>query len=315
MSTSIAKSDGALVLSDAEWTRERLDLVKQQICPSGITDGEFALFIEGCKRRGLDPLRSEAYCVPRTVAGKKVNVLQVSVEGMRTRAMRFGDLIAYAKDAIYEKDACVIDRASGTVSHRYDASKTRGNLMGAWARVERKGMAPFVVHLPAGSRTIGQAYNTAGTGEHLAKCAAAAALRDAYPDTFSGIYTADELPPEREPTRLESALSGAPQGTVTVLPPEPGPTVIFGEWKHRPIAGLSADEALAAVTWAGEKISKTPKAKWVEELRANVDAILAHHSAPAEVPQPKEEAWVGGVPGPEEQAAILAQEKEAARES
>lgn len=307
-----------LAPTDGDWSRERLDLLKAQLCPQGITDGEFAIYVQGCKARGLDPFKNEAYCVPRNQGGKKMNVLQVSVEGMRTRAMRFGDLLSYAKDAVYEKDACVVNREAGTVAHRYDASKPRGALMGAWARVVRRGMDPFLVYLPAGSRTVGQAYATGGAGEHLAKCAVAAALRDAYPDAFGGLYTAEEMPPEREATPLEAALAGGAKGSVTVLPPEPGPVVIFGEWKHRPIAGLGVTEALAAVTWADEKISKaTPKAKWVPELQANRDAIYTAHalmfSIPEtlEAPTEKEAAWVNGEPSAEEKAAILAGESNA----
>ena len=45
--------------------RERVDLVKRTICPKGISDDEFALFIEQCKRSGLDPLLKEAFCVAR----------------------------------------------------------------------------------------------------------------------------------------------------------------------------------------------------------------------------------------------------------
>lgn len=275
-----------LATAEGDWSRERLDLLKAQLCPQGISDGEFALYWQGCKARGLDPFKNEVYCVPRNQGGKKMNVLQVSVEGMRTRAMRFGDLLSYAKDYVCEKDTCVVDRAAGTVAHRYDASKPRGALMGAWARVVRRGKDPFLVYLPAGSRTIGQAYNSAGTGEHLAKCAVAAALRDAYPDAFGGLYTAEEMPPERETTALESALSGGAKGTVTVLPPAPGPTVIFDAWKHRPIAGLQMEEAAAAVRWADEKIAKAnPKAKWIPELKANRDAIVSAHPLAVSIPE------------------------------
>lgn len=279
MSAAIEKATPQhLATTEGDWSRERLDLLKAQLCPQGISDGEFALYWQGCKARGLDPFKNEVYCVPRNQGGKKMNVLQVSVEGMRTRAMRFGDLLSYAKDFVCEKDVCVVDRAAGTVAHRYDASKPRGALMGAWARVVRRGMDPFLVYLPAGSRTVGQAYNSAGTGEHLAKCAVAAALRDAYPDAFGGLYTAEEMPPEREATPLEAALAGGAKGTVTVLPPEPGPVVEFGEWKHRPIAGLTQEEARAAVAFADEKLANAkPKATWVVALKGNRDAIASAH--------------------------------------
>ena len=47
------------------WSRERAELVRRTICPKGISEDEFALFIEQCKRSGLDPLLKEAFCVAR----------------------------------------------------------------------------------------------------------------------------------------------------------------------------------------------------------------------------------------------------------
>ena len=42
-----------------------MELIKRTICPRGIGEDEFALFIEQCKRSGLDPLLKEAFCVAR----------------------------------------------------------------------------------------------------------------------------------------------------------------------------------------------------------------------------------------------------------
>ena len=49
----------------AGWSAERVELVKRTICPRGIGEDEFQLFIEQCKRSGLDPLLKEAFCVAR----------------------------------------------------------------------------------------------------------------------------------------------------------------------------------------------------------------------------------------------------------
>ena len=47
------------------WSPERVELIRRTICPRGLGDDEFALFIEQCKRSGLDPLLKEAFCVGR----------------------------------------------------------------------------------------------------------------------------------------------------------------------------------------------------------------------------------------------------------
>lgn len=326
--TGIQKSEPQqLAPTGGDWSRERIDLIKKTICPQGISDAEFALFAQQCKVRGLDPFAGEAFCVKRrtNIAPKgqpdkwvDLHVLQTSVAGMRARAERHGDLLAISGAAIFEKDVCLIDLDAGTVAHRYDAAKQRGAFMGAWAVVKRQGLAPIVIHLLPGSRRAdGPVYGN-NPSEHLRKCAMAAALREAYPTAFAGLYSGEEMPEEREPNKVTAALSGTVTVEAAAAPALPsGPVVEFGEWKHRPIAGLSVEEAFAAVAFADEKLaSAKPKATWVAALKANREAIAAYADAtfiraiPEMLEAPKVnvgamvsvEHWV---PSPEEKAAIL----------
>ncbi|MBN1206587.1 MAG: recombinase RecT, partial [Myxococcaceae bacterium] len=97
MTEGHSKVDAAAAQSP--WSRERVELIKRTICPKGIGDDEFALFIEQCKRSGLDPLLKEAFCVGRRQnAGSRERPhwvtryeFQPSEAGMLARAERFPD--------------------------------------------------------------------------------------------------------------------------------------------------------------------------------------------------------------------------------
>lgn len=207
-------SAGAQVIT---WTRERVDLIKRQICPRGITDDEFAIFIEQCKRTALDPLIKEAYCVPRRVKIEIPNPsgdrpieqwitkheFQPAEAGMASRADRFPDFRGIKAAAVYEKDQIEIDAAAGTVMHKYNpVAKDRGRLVGAWAIAYREGRQLPVewVDFDEFKQTTREGKLTGqwGTKEEvmIVKCARAAAWRRAYPNVFGGLYIAEEHPPE-----------------------------------------------------------------------------------------------------------------------
>lgn len=198
------------------WTPERIKLIKDQICPAGITDDEFAIFLDKCRRSGLDPIMGECFCVPRTSKVKvrdpngkidpstgKVfifekyvtqNVFQAAEHGMEVRAHRSGDFAGIRAGAIYEGDQCAIDFAEGRVVHRTDASKPRGKLVGAWAIATRKSVP---IQPVAHVLFLEYAQDHKNWKEKpetmIVKCARSAALRLAFPAEFAGIYTAAEM--------------------------------------------------------------------------------------------------------------------------
>jgi phage recombination protein Bet len=317
----VEEQGGALTdLGGVTWTRELLDLAKKSLCPSGITDTEFELFIMQCRTRSLNPFAGEAFCVARrTNTGTKDNpkwvtnhVLQTSVEGMRARAVRHGDLEEFQGAAIFDKDTCIIDMDAGTVQHKYDAAKQRGVFVGAWAKVKRRGMKPVIIHLLPGSRRSDGPVYANNPSEHLMKCAKSAALRDAYPVAFSGVYAREEMPEENaEPSKAEQALEAArgnaPTTELKALPAV-GATVAFGGWKNRPIAALTGVEAKDAVCFANAKIAESPKAKWVRTMQENRDLIAKHHDIPPDLVDAGTAEAASSEPDDAEKAAILAQE-------
>lgn len=284
--TAIQKREeqGLITGQAVKWTREQIELCKRVICPKGISDDEFTLFVEQCKATGFNPFTKEAYCVPRNVntapsgqpkVYKTVHVFQSSVDGMRARAARHPSFHSSSSQPVYELDQCEIDEGAGVVRHRFQPNKPRGKLMGAWGKVTYKDGDPVVVWLPVTARSGGSDFWKNDHGGMLAKCAEAAALRKAFPVQFSGVHAREEIPDEPEPSRLEAAMSGS-AAQAQLAPPPVGDLVEFGDWKGRPISGLSLKEASAAVDFANQKLQESPAAKWAPKMRDNLEKIMQH---------------------------------------
>lgn len=203
------------------WPRERIDLIKRTVCPKGISDDEFAIFIEQCRRSGFDPLLKQAFCVKRrkNIGTKEepnwvaFHEFQPAETGFLARAEEFADLEEVNAQAVYEKDEIQIDGAAAEVAHMYRPGPSRGKLLGAWGRVIRTGKKPVLVWLDL----AGYQQNTTTwrgiPATMIEKCARVAALRKAYPSTFGGLYIAEEMRLDERPMTGRARLqSGAKNG-------------------------------------------------------------------------------------------------------
>lgn len=275
--------------ADTMWTQERIDLIKREICPAGISDGEFLVFLEKCKRSGLDPLLGEAYCVPRWQKVKHPDpkgrrepdgspvmiertverfTFQAAEQGMQVRAHRSGDFEGVRFGAIYANDECAIDFAEGKVIHRATAGKPRGALIGAWAIARRKGRDFHPVAHVLFSEYVQNNQMWKGKPETMiAKCARALALRLAYPYEFAGVFTAEEmaagidLEHEATPGELETAERTAVDG---------------------PPAGASKSDDLEAFL----KSKSTPKPAPAAAPKASSSTVNAPPAASSKPPPP-----------------------------
>lgn len=174
------------------FSQDQIDLIKRDIC-KGATNDELKKFLWECQRTRLDPFARQIYSIQRREKrGDQwitTRSTQVSIDGFRLVAQRSGeysgqlgpewcgqdgewrdvwlskDPPAAARVAVLRKD---FEKPCWGVA-RFDAyaQKTRdGHPTAMWAK-----MADVM----------------------LAKCAEALALRKAFPQELSGLYTSDEM--------------------------------------------------------------------------------------------------------------------------
>lgn len=201
MSKALAKVEHVGIVQSSGLSKEQIDLLKKTIC-KGASDAEFSLFVQTASRLGLDPFARQIYAVFRGQGQNRSLTIQVSVDGFRLVAERTGR---------YEGQIgplwCGEDGEWRDVWLKKDAPRA------AKVGVYRSGFKE-----PLWAVANWDAYAQGGNmwnkmGAHmLAKCAEALALRRAFPNELSGVYTNDEMgqAEERrpsEPTKLDAVVA------------------------------------------------------------------------------------------------------------
>jgi phage recombination protein Bet len=283
--------------AQSAWSRERVELIKRTICPKGIGEDEFALFIEQCKRSGLDPLLKEAFCVGRRQnAGSRERPnwvtryeFQPSEAGMLARAERFPDFKGIQASAVYAEDEIIVDQGKGEVVHRFNPAKRKGALVGAWARVVREGKLPVVVWLDFAGYVQQTPLWAKIPTTMIEKCARVAALRKAYPEAFGGLYVREEMPAEEyETPTLEEhhAPSNGNGGAYEVLGAKLGP--VKASFPPLPVAAKEEKAGNGAT-----QLTMDVKPTDVKPLDAKVEEpAVTPDPAPVESPRPRSSATV-----------------------
>ena len=262
---------GANTLTVYGFTREEVELVKDQVC-RGATDAELKLFLRAAKHFGLDPLARQIHALKRwnSDLNREVMTPQVGIDGFRLVAERTGRYApgprpVFTYDDQHRLLSCVASVKKYVQNEwhivegeafweEYVARKKNGDPNRMWSE------KPHVM---------------------LGKCAEAAALRKAFPAELSGAY----LPEETEREEVAYAAPGTARGDIRVErdPAElPAHDAAAAQELRELVRSASSQEALVDLVPRIKKLPDTAQAQLRAAYGARVAELKAQKAPPPE---------------------------------
>lgn len=198
--------------------RSSLDLIKRTVA-KGASDQELELFIRQCERTGLDPFARQIYAIKRwdSQSGTEVMQTQVSIDGLRTLAAETTEMAGQEGPYWCGPDGKWIDVWLGPGEPR--AAKVVVLRDAPGIQVARfTGVALYDSYCQTTKQGRPTRMWDQMGPEMLAKCAEALALRKAFPQRLSGLYTSDEMgqasntvAPSQQPAETPKSITTVPE--------------------------------------------------------------------------------------------------------
>lgn len=271
-----APQRGALAIDNAQTAFTDAQLAAFGIAEANL--GEQLLFLHTVQRTGLDPAARQIYMIGRWSREGTKYTIQTGIDGYRLIAARTGVHMG-TDDAVFTYDANgQIVKATVTVWKQVQGARVAFQASAFWSeyvQTTRDGK-PTSMWAKMGHTMI-------------AKCAEALALRKAFPQDLSGLYTAEEM------SQADPVQVGAEQ----VYPPAETPlwddesfarlrkqveetregTELNALWSRLKEGGKLTDQVDALIR------ARAARLKAAAELLADdtVDAVIVEEEVPVEV--------------------------------
>lgn len=254
----MSTSDLSLRDSSPAWSAEQRSLIRATFA-NGATDGEFAALLAVAEARNLNPFTKQVYFVKRWDSQKRCETwaVQVSIDGLRAIAERTG-LYAGQDEPEYEYEDDGAIRLCKVRVYRKD-----------WGGRACVGVAHWREYVQLSRE--GKATSMWAKYAHImiAKCAEALALRKAFPEAASGLYTTEEIPIE-QPQRVEVEQVHATPAAIA-----------SGERFAAPIASAAAPAVAVTVSAAPARSPATSSADVEAEAERRYQSGPQTPQAPA----------------------------------
>lgn len=258
--------------------QDQIDLIKRTICKDASND-ELAFFLHVCKVTGLDPISRQIYAVQRwdSKAGRNIMSIQTSIDGFRLIADRSGKYQGQVGPFWCGENGVWKDVW-------FDQKPPKAARVG----VNKEGFKEPLWGVAVWDSYC-QTYEDKKTGKRaptsmwakmpelmLAKCAEALALRKAFPQELSNLYTADEM--AQANATEKPIMQNEPPKTMTKAPEKKHlklqePVKASGFPPHASLAPSAADEVAAKMAPGSFKPSDVPPPKNVLDRMVTKEEI------------------------------------------
>lgn len=193
------------ITTKEQYGKSQLALITRTVA-KGATPDELSMFIGIAKQTGLSPFRKEIYFIKYKTEDA---VIMTSRDGFLSIAQKSGEFAGLQSAAVYENDEFSIDYATNSVKHLAKA-KDRGLLIGAWAKINRKGCEPNITWVDFKTYNKGRNVWASHPAAMIIKCAESIALKKQF--GISGLVAMEEMgvePGEEPEVKVDSTKAFA----------------------------------------------------------------------------------------------------------